>query len=132
VSISRTFYSQLFCMNVFCTAVQLKFVFEIFWGKLIGKKAARKMSVKLTKVNMVKKIGFSLDLKEFLWRIVGNVMWYDEDFEKFAKDLDVGDVRDGCDLPESVLDHLLEGRHVLVEQDCQVGFFRLRYLKKQN
>ena len=49
----------------------------------------------------------------------------DEDFEKFAEDLDVGDVRDGCDLPEPVLDHLLQCRYVLVEQDRQVGFFGL-------
>ena len=52
-------------------------------------------------------------------------MRYDEDFEKFTEDLDVGDVRDGRDLPEPVLDHLLQCGHVLVEQDRQVGFFGL-------
>ena len=52
-------------------------------------------------------------------------MRYDEDFEKFTEDLDVGDVRDGRDLPEPVLDHLLQCRYVLVEQDRQVGFFGL-------
>ena len=49
VSISPTFYEQLFRMKVFRAAflyLRLRFVF--FWQKQIGEKVARKMLVKLT------------------------------------------------------------------------------------
>ena len=49
MSISPTFYEQLFCTKVFCTAFMcLQFGFVIFWQKKIGAKAAHKMLVKLT------------------------------------------------------------------------------------
>ena len=49
VSISATFYKQLFCTKAFCAAfLYLQFVFVIFWQKEIGAKAACKVLVKLT------------------------------------------------------------------------------------
>ena len=49
VSISLTFYEQLFCTKVFCAAFMcLHFGLEIFWLKELNAKAARKMLVKLT------------------------------------------------------------------------------------
>jgi len=49
VSISATFYKQLFCTKVFCAAfLYLQFGFVIFWQKNISEKAARKTLVKLT------------------------------------------------------------------------------------
>jgi len=49
VSISPTFYEQLFHMKVFCAAFMcLQFGFVIFWRKDFGAKAAHKMLVKLT------------------------------------------------------------------------------------
>ena len=49
VSISPTFYEQLFCTKVFWAAfLYLHCRFVIFWCKEIGAKAARKMLVKLT------------------------------------------------------------------------------------
>ncbi len=42
VTISPTFYSNLFCMKVFCVAfLLLQFIFVIFGGKNISAKAAR-------------------------------------------------------------------------------------------
>jgi len=52
VSISWTFYAQLFRMKVFCTAFfQLQFGFVIFGRKNIGAKAACKRLMKLTTVS---------------------------------------------------------------------------------
>jgi len=49
VSISSTFYEQLFCLNVFFEIfLQLEFGFVIFWQNNICAKAARKMFGKLT------------------------------------------------------------------------------------
>jgi len=49
VSISLTFYFQLFPTKVLCAAFHsLQFGFEIFWQKNIGAKAAHKMFMKLT------------------------------------------------------------------------------------
>ena len=49
VSISPTFYEQLFCTKVLNTAfLCLQLGFVIFWPKKISAKAARKMLVKLT------------------------------------------------------------------------------------
>jgi len=49
VSISPTFYDQLFHTKAFSTAfLYLQVGFVIFWQKNIGEKAARKMLVKLT------------------------------------------------------------------------------------
>ena len=50
VSISPTFYKQLFRMKVICAPSQ--FVFVIFWRKEIGKKNARKLLVKLTLIRL--------------------------------------------------------------------------------
>jgi len=50
VSISSTFYKQLFCLNLFFVAfLYLRFDFVIFWQKNIGEKAAHKMLVKFSK-----------------------------------------------------------------------------------
>jgi len=50
VSISPTFYAQLFCTKVFRAAfLYLWLRFVLFWRKEIGTKAACKMLVKLTK-----------------------------------------------------------------------------------
>ncbi len=50
MSISPTFYEQLFRTKVFCTAfLELQFGFVIFWGKIIGAKVACKTMMKLTK-----------------------------------------------------------------------------------
>ena len=49
VTISLTFYEQLFCINVFCGAfLYLQFVCVYFWQKNIGGKATHKMLMKLT------------------------------------------------------------------------------------
>jgi hypothetical protein len=49
VSVSPTFYEQLFSTKVFCAAFQhLQFGFVIFWKKNIGAKAPCKMLVELT------------------------------------------------------------------------------------
>jgi len=49
VSISPTFYEQLFHAKVFCAAfLHLQFGIVISWQKNIAAKAARKMLVKLT------------------------------------------------------------------------------------
>jgi hypothetical protein len=56
-------------------------------------------------------------LEELLRRIVRDVYGNHENLEKLAEDFDVGDVGDGSDLAEPMLDHLLKRRHVLVEQD---------------
>ncbi len=49
VSVSPTFYEQLFRMKVFCVAFMcLQFGFVFFWRKDLGTKAAHKMLVKLT------------------------------------------------------------------------------------
>jgi len=48
VSISPTFYEQLFCTKLLCAAfLYLQFGFIFFWQKNIGAKVARKMLVKL-------------------------------------------------------------------------------------
>jgi len=48
VSMLSTFYKQLFCMKVFCTAfLLLQFRFAIFWLMNIFGKPTRKMLVKL-------------------------------------------------------------------------------------
>ena len=49
VSISPTFYEQVFCTKVFCEAsLCLQFGFVLFWQKEIDTKAARNVLVKLT------------------------------------------------------------------------------------
>ena len=49
VSISPTFYEQLFCTKVFFAAfLYLQFGFVIFWQKEIGAKDVHKILVKLT------------------------------------------------------------------------------------
>jgi hypothetical protein len=49
VSISSTFYLNIFHMKVLCTAfLKLQFGFEIFCQKNISTRAARKMLIKLT------------------------------------------------------------------------------------
>jgi len=49
VSISSTFYTQLFCTKVFCAAfLLLQFGYVTFWHKNIGAKAAHKILIKLT------------------------------------------------------------------------------------
>ncbi len=49
MSISPTFYEQIFSVKVFCEAFfYLKFGFVNFWQKNIGAKAACKMLVQLT------------------------------------------------------------------------------------
>jgi hypothetical protein len=68
VSISPTFYKQLFCTKVFCAAFMcLQFEFVIFWRKDLGTKAAHKMLVKLTpgrqRKRLVKKNWFKSQLK---------------------------------------------------------------------
>jgi len=51
VSITSTFYFQLFCMKVLCTVfLSLGLGFEFFWQNNIGAKASRFMSIKLTTV----------------------------------------------------------------------------------
>ncbi len=55
LSISPTFYKQLYLTNVFCKVfLQLQFGFVVFWQKKSGAKAACKMLMKLTKgVNFI-------------------------------------------------------------------------------
>jgi len=49
VSISPTFYDQLFGLVFFAAFLYLQFGFVIFWQNNIGIKADRKMLLKLTK-----------------------------------------------------------------------------------
>lgn len=66
-----------------------------------------------------------IHLKELFRRVVGYILRNDENFEKLAKHFNVGDVRYGSDLFESMLYHLLQCGNVFVKQDCQVSLLWL-------